>query len=264
MMEFDGLKIAVSNGIARVVLSRPETLNRFDRTLMTSLRDAARALHDRADVNVVILSAEGDAFSAGADLGSTTGVAEDQTLIEQRLAFRLGPDMCEAWERLEQVTLIAIQGYCIGGAAALALACDFRIADKGASLRLPEVPLGINMSWRSVPRLATLIGPSKAKRFAMLGEAINAPLARDWGLVDEVVEIESAVNAAEVLAARLNALPPLALRMTKEAINAAANAGHYTSSFMDRDQFLLTFGSEDFKEGVSAFFEKREPTFRGT
>jgi len=260
-MEFEGLNVSLAEGIARVVLARPEKLNRFDRTLITSLRDVARALHDRADVNVVILSAEGDAFSAGADLDSTTGVANDQTLVEQRLAFRLGPDMCEAWERLEQVTVVALQGYCIGGGAALALACDFRMADNTASLRLPEVPLGINMSWRSLPRIAALIGPSKAKRFAMLGEAIEAPLALDWGLVDDVTN--DATKAAESLAARLNALPPLALRMTKEAINAATNANHYTSSFMDRDQFLLTFGSEDFKEGVTAFFEKRNPKFRG-
>ncbi|MEM7006214.1 MAG: enoyl-CoA hydratase/isomerase family protein [Pseudomonadota bacterium] len=260
-MEFDGLKVSIENSIAQVVLNRAEKLNRFDRTLMTSLRDVARALHDRADINVVILSAEGNAFSAGADLRSTTGVADDQTLIEQRLAFRLGPDMCEAWERLEQVTIVAIQGYCIGGAAAIALACDFRIAHTGASLRLPEVPLGINMSWRSLPRLATLVGPSKAKRFAMLGEAIEAPLALDWGLVDEVAG--DATEAAEALAAKLAALPPLPLRMTKEAINAATNANHYTASFMDRDQFLLTFGSEDFKEGVSAFFEKRDPEFGG-
>ncbi|MEM7662255.1 MAG: enoyl-CoA hydratase/isomerase family protein [Pseudomonadota bacterium] len=260
-MEFDGLKVSADSGIARVVLARPEKLNRFDRTLMASLRDVARAIHDRADINVVILSAEGDAFSAGADLGSTTGVSEDQTLIEQRLAFRLGPDMCEAWERLEQVTIVVVQGYCIGGAAALALACDFRIAEDGASFRLPEVPLGINMSWRSLPRLATLVGPSKAKRFAMLGESIDAPLALDWGLVDEVTD--NAKGAAENLATKLAALPPLPLRMTKEAINAATNANHYTSSFMDRDQFLLTYGTEDFKEGVSAFFEKRDPEFGG-
>lgn len=261
-MEFEGLRVEVHGTIARVTLDRAEKLNRFDRTLMTSLRDAARALHDRADINIVILAAKGDAFSAGADLGSTTGVAEDQSLIEQRLAFRLGPDMCEAWERLEQVTIVAVQGYCIGGAAALTLACDFRIAQTGASFRLPEVPLGINMSWRSLPRLATLVGPSKAKRFAMLGEAIEAPVALDWGLVDEVAG--NATNAAKNLAARLAALPPLPLRMTKEAINAASNANHYATSFMDRDQFLLTFESEDFKEGVSAFFEKRKPTFRGT
>jgi enoyl-CoA hydratase len=96
--------------------------------------------------------------------------AEKPALLALREAVLAGPDMCKAWEEIEPVTIAAIEGYCVGGAAALVLCCDFRIAGEGAMMRLPEVPLGINMSWRTLPRLATIAGPSRAKRFTMFGE----------------------------------------------------------------------------------------------
>lgn len=253
------------DGIVTVRLNRPDKRNALHPPLMAELRDVARAHRLRSDVRAVVLTGGPEFFSAGADLdaGNLAPGAEPPSLLAQRERVMLGPDLCRAWEEIEAVTIAAIEGFCVGGACALALCCDFRLAGAGARMRLPEVPLGMNMSWHSLPRLATLIGPSRAKRFTLFGDFADAPTMREWGLVDEVVAAGGAEAAARRWAERVAALPPLPVRMSKEAINAAANALHRSTSYMDRDQFLLTLGSQDLREGVQAFRERRPPRFTG-
>ncbi len=256
------LEVSLQGPVALARLNRPQARNALNNSLMEELTAFARAIRRRSDITAVILTGGDRFFSAGADLGAQAE-RRKPTLLETRQAVMAGPDMCEAWEEIEAVTLAALEGYCIGGGCALALACDFRIMGESASLRLPEVPLGINMSWRSLPRIAALAGPARAKRFVMFGEAASAATCLDWGFCDEVVADGGALAAAKAWADKLAALPPLPVRMTKEAIDAVTKAGHHAATFMDRDQFLLTSRSSDFQEGVAAFLEKRPPKFTG-
>jgi enoyl-CoA hydratase len=263
-MDWPDLIVTEAGAVAEVRLNRPASRNALSRALMEQLTGVAVHYRRSTDVQAIILRGGDDYFSAGADLADRPAQPRQAaTRLERRQTARLGPDMCQAWEDLEQVTIAAIEGYCIGGGAALVLACDFRLAGEGAYLRLPEIALGMNMSWRTLPRVATLCGPSRAKRFAIFCEPVDADQALSWGMIDEKTPRGGALALAREWAAKVAALPPIPVRMTKDAVNAAANALHKSTSVMDRDQWLLTSDSEDFREGSRAFFEKRKPAFRG-
>jgi enoyl-CoA hydratase/carnithine racemase len=265
LFESDWRLIAVSRreAVVEVALARPEARNALDGELMEELTEAARLLRLRTDVRAVILTGADAFFSAGADLAASQARRAQPSLIESRRAVMAGPDMCRAWEEIEAVTIAAIEGYCIGGASALALACDFRVMGEGAYMRLPEVPLGMNMSWRSLPRIVALAGPSRAKQYVMFGEPADAARCLAWGLADEVAPKGAALAVARVWAEKVAGLPPLPVRMTKEAVNAVAYATAGAAIYMDRDQYLLATRSADFREGVAAFKEKRPGRFTG-
>lgn len=249
--------------IAIVRFSRGDGRNALSAALMAELTDTARTLARDTTTSAVILTGD-TAFSAGADLKDPARAANaNAPLIERREALKAGPDLCDAWESLEQVTICAIEGFCIGGAVSLAVACDFRIIGAGAHLRLPEVPIGMNMSWRTLPRLVTLIGPARAKKLTLFGERVLADEAERWGLVDRVTPDGETLGAALAWAEKIAALPPIPVRMAKAGINGAATALHRATSFMDLDQFALSATTEDAKEAVSAFLEKRDAVFKG-
>jgi enoyl-CoA hydratase/carnithine racemase len=253
----------LEDGIAEVTIRRPAARNALDTSTLLELTDVARRLRLRHDVLAVVLSGAETYFSAGADLKSVRERIDRPTLLESREAVMAGPDLCRAWEEIEAVTIAAIEGYCIGGACALAVACDFRVMARSAYLRLPEVPLGINMSWRTLPRLVALMGPARAKRFVMFGEPLGATDCAAWGACDELTDDGDALPVARRWAEKARRLPPLPVRMTKEAVNAIASAGSHAGIYMDRDQYLLTTRTEDYREAVEAFFARREPIFQG-
>lgn len=257
------IRVARRDDTIEVALARPEARNALNGELMAELTEAAALLRLRTDVRAVVLTGAETFFSAGADLSASQARLAQPSLIENRRAVMAGPDMCRAWSEIEAVTIAAIEGYCIGGAAALVLSCDFRVMGEGAYLRLPEVPLGMNMSWRSIPKITALVGPSRAKQFVMFGEPVDTARCLDWGFADEGVAAGGALDAARRWADKVAALPPLPVRMTKEAVNAVAHATAQASIYMDRDQYLLATSSQDFREGVAAFREKRPGTFTG-
>jgi enoyl-CoA hydratase/carnithine racemase len=258
------IKVSDLDGIIIVQIARPDARNALNSGLMAELTTFARHYRRTPTTRVVILTGQDRYFSAGVQLGAAQAApSAPVSLLEQRSMAAAGPDLCKAWEEIEAITIAAIEGFCVGGACALVLACDFRIMGQGSFMRLPEVPLGMNMSWRTLPRLQSLIGLSRAKQMVLFGEPISAETSIHWGLADETCPQGEALNHAKAWAKKVAALPPIPVRMTKEALNAAANANADAVSFMDRDQFLLTAKSKDFGEGVNAFLEKRPPNFSG-
>lgn len=260
-MDYQYLIVDEADGVVTVRLNRTDARNALSIAHMKELTQVAHSYRTAPHIHAVIVTGTDTYFSAGADLAER--FPKEETLLEKRERVLGGPDMCKAWAEMEPVTIAAIEGYCIGGAVALVTSCDFRIASESGSMRLPEVPLGINMSWRSIPRLTALMGPSRAKQFVMFGEALDAKTCLEWGLIDELTSTGNAYGAAQKWAEKVGKLPPLPVRMTKEAVDAAAGMNDPTPTFMDRDQYLLTAGTGDFKEGIRAFFEKREPDFKG-
>ncbi len=251
--------------IAVVHFDRGDGLNALSPEAMRQLTDAARSFEDDAATSVVVLTGGAKAFSAGFDLKDPEGRArKDMDLGALRRHLKIGPRLTRAWQDMEQITIGAIEGFCVGGGVALAVALDFRVMARDAHLRVPEIGLGMNMSWQSVPRMLHLMGPARTKQAVILADQrISAAEAYEWRMVEEVADPGKAYDAAMRLAAKVAAQPPMSVAMTKLTVNRLAHALDDLASHMDLDQFALASLSEDHKEGVEAFLERRKPKFRG-
>jgi enoyl-CoA hydratase len=251
--------------ISVVRFDRGDGINALSPEALRQLTNAARSFEDDGGTSVVVLTGAPEAFSAGFDLKDAEGRSRRTMDIGSlRRHLRLGPRLTRAWQEMEQITIGAIEGFCIGGGVALAVALDFRIMGRDAHLRVPEIGLGMNMSWQSIPRMLHLMGPARTKQAVILADQrISAADAHQWGLVEEVVDPGNAFDAAMELAAKVAAQPPLSVAMTKLTVNRLAHALDDLASHMDVDQFALASLTEDHKEGVAAFLGRRKPRFSG-
>jgi len=251
--------------VAVVRFDRGDGINALSPEALRQLTSAARSFEDDGDTSVVVLAGGPKAFSAGFDLKDPEGRSrKSMDLGSLRRHLKLGPRLSRAWQEMEQITIGAIEGFCIGGGVALAVALDFRVMGRDAHLRVPEIGLGMNMSWQSIPRLLHLMGPARTKQAVILADQrISAAEAYEWGLVEEVADPGQAFDAAMRLAAKVAAQPPLSVAMTKLTVNRLTHALDDLASHMDIDQFALASLTEDHKEGVAAFLERRKPRFRG-
>lgn len=251
--------------VAVVHFDRGDNINALSQQAMRELRDVPRDFEDDLETSVVILTGSAKAFCAGFDLKDPEGRQRDSLSVGERiLRQRLGPKMCKAWQDMDQVTIAAIEGHCIGGGAALVVSLDFRTCGKSAHFRIPEVELGMNMSWGSLPRMIALMGPARTKQAVILAsDRISSAEALDWGLVESVVADGRALAEAMAFAERIARQPPIPVRMSKASVNRLAHALDDLAAHMDADQNVLTGLTEDYKEGTSAFREKRKPVFKG-
>lgn len=251
--------------IAVVRFDRGDGINALSPEAMRQLTNAARSFEDDGDTSVVVLTGGPKAFSAGFDLKDPEGrLRKSMDIGSLRRHLKLGPRLARAWQEMDQITIAAIEGFCIGGGIALAVALDFRVMSGNAHIRIPEIGLGMNMSWQSIPRLLHLMGPARTKQAVILADQrITAEEAHAWRLVEEVADPGKAFDDAMALAVKFASQPPISAAMTKLTINRLTHALDDLTSHMDVDQFALASLTEDHKEGVAAFLERRKPRFRG-
>lgn len=258
------VSIEIDGRIAIVRFDTGSRPNALSQQLMQELTEAALQFHDALEVSAVILTGRDDQFSMGADLKDPAGTAAAKSsLRERRILLRRGPRMCEAWENVDALTICAVEGWCVGGGAALATSCDLRIFAENSIFYVPEVERGMNMSWGSIPRFVALVGPARAKRIAGLCEKVDAATALNWGLADHVVPTGTTMHKAREIAEAASRLPPTALKMVKQDVNIAALALARATAHRDLEAFALLQRSDDFREGIKAFLEGRDPEFTG-
>lgn len=258
------IKVETQGRIAIVRFDRGDKANALSAEALRQLTETARSFHARPEISAVVLTGQAKNFTLGADLKDPARADQrGQKLAARRISLRAGPEMCEAWEKVDAVTIMAIEGWCVGGGAALAVACDLRVMAKSATVYVPEVARGMNMSWGSIPRMTALVGPARAKRLAALCEKVDAQTALNWGLADAVAEDGQAVARAMEFAKAAAELPPTALKLVKRDVNIAALALSQATAHRDLEAFALMERSDDFAEGVSSFLEGRKPNFTG-
>ncbi|MET7650084.1 enoyl-CoA hydratase/isomerase family protein [Streptomyces sp. NPDC005486] len=254
------LRVELRDRIAVLTLDRPERLNPVGSGTVERLTRALNDLRDNDDVRALVLTGAGRAFSAGADLGEI----ESFTAPDQFRAF-VGR-LTEAFALLEDFpkpSVAAVHGFAYGGGLELALACDLRVAERGALLGLPEMKLGVLPGAGGTQRLPRLLPPAVAKQMILTGEPIDAARAHALGLVNELAEPGGGLRAAQALAARLAAGAPLALAAGKRLIDYGLGMDLEAAIAYERETVSVLFCTEDRAEGLKAFRERRPGEFRG-
>ena len=243
--------------IALIRLNRPKQLNALNGQVMDALCDALETLDRDEAIRVLVVTGNEKAFAAGADIGEMADAGPMDMLRTNRIA---------QWDRVRRITkpvIAAVAGWCLGGGCELAMALDLIVAAESAKFGQPEIKIGIIPGAGGTQRLPRATGKSKAMEMILTGEPIGAAEAERIGLVSRVVPNELLESDALDLAAEIATRAPLALRLAKESVNAAYEMSLTDGLAHERRLFYLLFSSEDQKEGMAAFLEKREPEFRG-
>jgi enoyl-CoA hydratase len=259
-MNFETLLLAVSEGVATLTVNRPDKLNALNDQVVRELHDAARQLASDAAVRGVILTGAGPkAFIAGADIGDLA----TQGVLQGRARSLNGQAMLRAFEAMGKPVLAAVNGYALGGGCELAMACHIRIASENAKFGQPEVKLGITPGYGGTQRLPRIVGKGNALQLLLTGEQIDAREALRIGLVTRVVPADQLLAEAGKLMRAILANAPLALQLTMEAVDRGLDMTLEQGLALEADAFGLVAASDDMKEGLNAFLQKRPPKYEG-
>ena len=255
-MTTEKVKYKVQDGIAYVTVNNPQKMNILDFDVYDGLLSSFESIEEDEQVRVAILTAEGDkAFICGQDIGTFN----IKTIRDGKRLLRLVTKLFTRLESMNKPVIAAVNGLALGGGTEIILACDMVVASEKARFGLPESGIGVVPIW-GVIRLANAVGRSKAKELMMTGDIISAKEAMEIGLVNKVVLQENLIGAAEEMARKIITKAPLAIELIKSMGNRDILSEGLPFSF---NANLLFFQTEDLKEGVDAFFNKRKPVFRG-
>ncbi len=258
-MDFETILFKKEGGRGIVIFNRPDKLNALNRKVFEELTLIFQEMEKDPEIKVVILTGGVDLFGAGADiqmLSNLKSSAECYVFTGENNAYPI-------LENLGKPTVASIGGFCLGGMLELALCCDFRIAADNAKFGLPEVKLGVLPGGGGTQRLPRLIGMTKAKELVFLGDFIDGQEAYRLGLVNMVVPKDQLEAETEKFTKRLMSRPPFGLQVIKGVMNAGINTSLKEGLEIERQGFTILFSTEDKKEGMAAFIEKRKPEFTG-
>jgi enoyl-CoA hydratase len=256
---FETLLVAVADGVATITINRPDKRNALSNAVRSDLISALDALRANDDVRVIVLTGAGEkAFIAGADINEfaqRTPIEQRDVMADRRIFDELA--------NCPRPTIAMINGFALGGGCEVAMACDIRVAAESARFGQPEIKLGIIPGGGGTQRLPRLVGSGNALRMILTGDLIDAREAERIGLVDMVVPDSELAARVAAMAAAMASHSPVALRLAKAGVRAAFEMPLAAGLEFERELFVTAFGSEDKREGVAAFLEKRSPTFRG-
>ena len=259
-MPYENLILEIEDGIAVVTMNRPKALNALNSATLDDLLAVGKELTANDDIKVVIVTGEGTkAFVAGADIQEMQPVNATEGLRFSRK----GHEAISMLEKLPKPVIAAVNGYALGGGFELALACDIIYASEKARVGFPEVTLGILPGFGGTQRTAKLIGMARAKELIFTGKTINAAEAYEMGLFNKVVPDEELMTQVKELAASIITAGPFGVQLAKDCINRSLTLDIDAGLDYEARSFGLCFGTEDQKEGMAAFLNKRKPTFLG-
>lgn len=250
----DPILFSIDDAIATVTLNRPDKLNALTLEMLARLEEIAADLEQKRDVRVVLITANGRAFCVGADIYAWSAL---EPLTMWRQWIRDGHRIFDRIAHLPQPVIALLGGYTFGGGLELALAADLRLVAEGVQLALPEVTLGTIPGWAGTQRLPALIGVARAKQMILSGDRIDATTAERWGLVNEVVPADQLSVRGHELAQTIARNAPVAVQVAKQIMNGG------TGTTLEALASGLTAYTDDLKEGLAAFRERRPPNFRG-
>jgi enoyl-CoA hydratase len=259
-MVYEMIEVSVSGGVAEVAINRPKVLNALNASVIAELSAAFAGFRDDPAVKVVILTGAGEkAFAAGADIGELAGsegiAAVDLARRGQRLTRRI--------EHLGKPVIAAVRGFALGGGCELAMACTLRVAGESAVFGQPEVNLGVIPGYGGTQRLSRLVGKGRALDMVLTGRNVKAEEALAMGLVNRMVPDERLMDEARALAGILMKKAPIALRLCMEAVDRGFNLSLDDALEYEAHLFGVCSGTDDARDGLVAFLEKRKPEFKG-
>lgn len=257
--EFETLDYQKNNGIGYVTLNRPDVRNAFNQTMIDELLDLLPTIDKDAAVRVLIITGAGKAFQAGADIAELKTMQPMDILRWNDGIVRVNGFL----ESMRQPVIAAINGPALGGGLELAISCTFRLMVSSAITGLPEVKLGIIPGTGGTQRLPRLIGKGRAAELLLTGDVIDAQEALRVGLVNQVVEAEALMDAAERLAQRIMANAPIAVEMAKDAMEVGKDIPLEQAVQYSQKNCITCFSTRDMQEGMTAFLEKRKAEFIG-